>query len=303
VATAAAASQVAGTMTFTANGKPIKGCTRISIDAAPTQPVICHATFRAASHPLAAYFTPTAGTFVQASTSAQVSLTVSRLATHLALTSGRSATLGSRFTYRARLTPSASGALAASGRITFEDGGKTIPGCAHAPLSKGIASCPVTYDGLASHTITASYAGNRNFAPAHTPVNHVAVKPESPRGVVNAFMSWTFAYGPTSTGVRSLTISGLAKGTEITLLCHGAGCAFSQHIATLAHHHGRSLNLTPLFRHRRLHAGATLVVRVSHANWLGKYYRFTIRRGRKPALLESCLAAGGTRPSVGCSAR
>jgi hypothetical protein len=58
-----------------------------------------------------------------------------------------------------------------------------------------------------------------------------------------------------------------------------------------------------MFHRAHLHVGTQLTVAVTHRAWIGKYYRFTIRAGRKPTTALSCLAVNGTRPGVGCSAR
>ena len=150
--------------------------------------------------------------------------------------------------------------------------------------------------------ISARYSGDSDFTTSTTHVHHIAVKPLAPKGVVNAFLSWTFAYGPKGTRVRALSLSGLKPQTQVTVLCSGHGCPFIHHTAAIAKHAPASLQLTGLFGRKPLRPGAALTIRLSHPDWVGKYYRFSFRRAAKPTVRESCLAVDSTRPSVGCTA-
>ena len=48
----------------------------------------------------------------------------------------------------------------------------------------------------------------------------------------------------------------------------------------------------------RYRAGTTIEIRVSQAGRIGKYTRFTIRRGKGPLRLDRCLMPGTTRAST-----
>jgi hypothetical protein len=307
-----AGSLEAGTITFSANGQAIAGCAGLALPPDPTQPVICRAAFAASSHALVASFAPTSGTYVTGSASPALTLAVRRVTTTTSLGSPSRILLGNRVTYRATVRPRSSGSLKPAGTVTFRDGKASIAGCARLRLHAAAATCTVRYLGLRTHTISVRYRGDADFAASRSAGRRMTVAAQSPTGVVTAYMSWTFAYGPAGTQVRTLSVSGLVTGTRISMACSGGGCAFHRYAKRIsapthcrAHHRcqaATSLNLTPAFQRRRLRVGAHLTVILSHHDWLGKYYRFTVRHSRKPSLQESCLAVGGTRPSVGCTA-
>jgi Ca2+-binding RTX toxin-like protein len=80
----------------------------------------------------------------------------------------------------------------------------------------------------------------------------------------------------------------------ITVRCHGDGCPFARRSARVTTAAGRSF--TSSFRGARLRVGTRVEVRVTAANRLGKYVRFTMRRRRLPAIREACLAPGSSAP-------
>ncbi|HEV2944794.1 MAG TPA: hypothetical protein VGX26_06765 [Solirubrobacteraceae bacterium] len=49
---------------------------------------------------------------------------------------------------------------------------------------------------------------------------------------------------------------------------------------------------------RSLRAGSVLEIRVSKSGEIGKYTRFTIRRGKPPARVDMCLSPAGIQPIV-----
>jgi hypothetical protein len=99
------------------------------------------------------------------------------------------------------------------------------------------------------------------------------------------------------------------------VICRGAGCPFAHRTMTVsaAGKCGKkaksgcvaapSFNLASIFHRAHLRVGTQVAVSITHRGWVGKYYRFTIRKGHKPSIDVSCLAVNGTRPGVGCSAR
>jgi uncharacterized protein with FMN-binding domain len=102
----------------------------------------------------------------------------------------------------------------------------------------------------------------------------------------------------TADGVRVQLLSVQAPaGAKIAVRCRGRGCPGKAASRVAAARKGTG---TPLleFRHfeRSLHAGAVLEVRVSKAGEIGKYTRFTIRRGRPPRRLDECLDPSGVKP-------
>jgi hypothetical protein len=63
------------------------------------------------------------------------------------------------------------------------------------------------------------------------------------------------------------------------------------------------MNLLPVFRGRHLSGGTRLTVTITHPNWLGKYYNFTIRNGNRPKQRLACLAVNSTNPGYGCNGK
>ena len=78
---------------------------------------------------------------------------------------------GQSVTYTATVTVVAPAAGVPTGTVNFEDGGVTIAGCtAKALTAAGTATCSFTYPGAATHSITAIYSGNPDFAGSTSPM-------------------------------------------------------------------------------------------------------------------------------------
>jgi large repetitive protein len=102
----------------------------------------------------------------------------------------------------------------------------------------------------------------------------------------------------TADGVRVqlLTVQAPA-GARITVRCHGHGCPSKTMSRIAAARKGK--RIAPLEFHRferSLRAGTVLEVRVSKVGEIGKYTRFTIRRGRSPKRVDTCLDPAGVKP-------
>ena len=314
VTSAAGSVKPAGTVEFRDGGTPVPGCVGLPLGtSAPT--AVCQASFPASIANVTAAYTAAPGTFITGSTSSPTTLIVGRAASSVTVAASAHVSLGSKTTYTATVHPPAGSTLTPTGRITFTDGGKSIKGCGSKALAARKAACSVKYLGLKQHRISARYGGNANFAPSASLTSHVVVQPQAPRGVVTAAMYWSFGYSLHSTQIKSLTATGLSAGMRIALTCRGGGCPFATRAMTVVAH-GKcgkgtkgtcvaapSFNLTSMFHRAHLRVGTQLTVAVTHRAWIGKYYRFTIRAGRKPTTALSCLAVNGTRPGVGCSAR
>jgi PKD repeat protein len=86
-----------------------------------------------------------------------------------------------------------------------------------------------------------------------------------------------------------------SAGARVTVTCRGRGCPIKSQSRLAA---AGSVGAAPIeFRRfeRSLRAGVVLEIRVTRAGQIGKYTRFSIRRGRLPARADACLApASGT---------
>jgi hypothetical protein len=99
----------------------------------------------------------------------------------------------------------------------------------------------------------------------------------------------------TRRGVR-LTLLGVRapRGARVLARCLGKRCTVRRQAATTR----SAVSLRRFHRHFR--AGTVLVVRVTMPGRVGKFTRFTIRRGRPPLRRDLCLAPGARRP-MNCS--
>jgi hypothetical protein len=103
-------------------------------------------------------------------TSRSVEVQVQPTATLTAVTSAPLiAVRGQTVTLIADVTSSLPAAGAATGTVAFQDAGTTISGCGARPLSKGQATCSVTYPVASEHSITAAYSGDARDAGSLSP--------------------------------------------------------------------------------------------------------------------------------------
>jgi len=80
------------------------------------------------------------------------------------------------------------------------------------------------------------------------------------------------------------------KGSIVKATCNGGGCPRKVE----RHHIGKhSVHLKLL--QRRLKPGAKIGISITKTGFIGKYIRFTIRKGKAPLRTELCLSASGKR--------
>ncbi len=132
-------------------------------------------------------------------------------------------------------------------------------------------------------------------------------------GTITATMEWAFYYTPSYTKVSNLVVNGVSVGRERarqmqrprlpvhppqqprSLSARGAGRKNAGMCFTSG-----SFNITPCFARRRLAVGPRVTVEIIRQNWIGKYYRFTMRARRGPRVQIACLAPGGSVPGARC---
>jgi hypothetical protein len=204
---------------------------------------------------------------------------------------------------------------APTGTVRFSDRGKPISGCAAQKLNKLAASCDVTLIVSGRHPITATYGGDATYAVATSAASTLNVTAIPVKGDITARTSWTFRFTPTSTSVLNLTVGGLYEGSDVVVGCQGKGCPFSSEnfpvlrpkicsprVAPTACP-PNNFFLTKYFAGRRLAIGAKITILISHPDYLGKYYSFTVRARKEPVVAIACLAPNSTQPGVGCNPR
>jgi hypothetical protein len=91
-----------------------------------------------------------------------------------------------------------------------------------------------------------------------------------------------------------------AAGAKVVVSCHGSGCP-TRLLSIVAGGSARppAAGTVVLRFHRfqrALRAGVTLEIRVSQGAQIGKYTRFSIRRGKLPVRFDSCLDPMGKTP-------
>jgi cyclophilin family peptidyl-prolyl cis-trans isomerase len=113
------------------------------------------------------------------SSSTATLVTVAKGTPSIKLTSSANpVTIGNPVTLTATVTAAASGSVTPTGSVTFLEGGKPLQ---TVPLANGVATWTTTGLGEGSHTITASYSGDANFAAATTTLAQVV----NPVGMTN----------------------------------------------------------------------------------------------------------------------
>ena len=306
-----------GTVTFEDSGAPIQGCANMAV--APngqSASVACSTSFPASTASLTAVFSPAADSVLAGSVSPSETITIGSDSTSTTLDASSTVNVGAATTYTATVTPPAArpGPVEPTGSVEFLDGGQPIPSCANQPLTNGGATCTVTYAAAGQHSITARYLGDPNFigsSSAAEPVTAAPV-PVGAQGRITSTIEWVFYYTPTYTQVRNLVVNQVPSDADVLVSCGGRVCPFAHHSSVLTKRtrcgkivrmcftRGHSFNITPGFRHRRLPVGTWITVEVIRPNWIGKYYRFTVRAGRGPRFQIACLAPGASVPGAGC---
>jgi hypothetical protein len=123
----------------------------------------------------------------------------------------------------------------------------------------------------------------------------------APLTLMQPFPIVRIAGSETSSGVRLTTLTVQAPpGARVTVSCQGRRCpARSESRVAVSRVRNRVAG-TVLISFRRfehaLRARMILRIRVSKPGEIGKYTRFTVRRGQLPDRLDTCLDPGGFKP-------
>jgi len=95
-------------------------------------------------------------------------------------------------------------------------------------------------------------------------------------------------------GVRLDQLSVRApRGSALEITCRGRDCPFRRALRRMR---GRSAVVRSVVG-RTLRAGTIIELRVTQPGKIGKYTRFIVRRGSKPARIDRCLVPGRSRPA------
>ncbi|WP_156390998.1 MULTISPECIES: hypothetical protein [unclassified Nocardioides] len=101
--------------------------------------------------------------------------------------------------------------------------------------------------------------------------------------------------GPT-TVITQVSVSRLGGGETITIRCQGRGCLFKTKVVKRVKKGIRSFG-NELWKARGLRQGSKVVVLVTKPKAIGRSTTLTVRAGKKPKIVQSCLRPGTTRPT------
>ncbi len=160
----------AGSVTFYDDGSAIPAsatCTG-ALSGGSASCTVEYPSASTAAHAITAIY-PGGGGFTGSSTAAALEETVDPAGTTLALSSSPSpSVVGQQVTYTATVSVSAPGAGSPTGPVEFLDGANAIGGAcggtSGTPLNGTSATCTVAYNASGSHSISAVYPGDINFA-------------------------------------------------------------------------------------------------------------------------------------------
>ncbi len=167
------------------------------------------------------------------SSSPAISVTVSpqTTATNLSVFSSTGSVYGSFAILSATLAPVSLGIFHASSTISFFDGSTILCNAIAVDAATGIATCNTPALTAGTHTFTAVYAGDTNFAASTSPAATITVAKATPKinvsnassiyGTSSATLSASvlFAFGAAPTGVLTFTVDG---GQTVPALCAGS---------------------------------------------------------------------------------
>jgi hypothetical protein len=91
-------------------------------------------------------------------------------------------------------------------------------------------------------------------------------------------------------------------GATVNTVCHGPGCPARPQSVVATSGKGKSkikagvVTIVLQRFERSLRAGVVLEIRVSKPGQIGKYTRFTVRHGKLPTRVDTCLSQAGIKP-------
>ena len=157
-------SAATGTITFKEAGTAITGCSAQTVSSGIA---ICVVPSYGTASSNAITATYSGDSNYLTSTSSTLTETVNQASTTTTLSSSMNpSTVGQSVIYTAKLNTNT-----APGTVAFKDGAVAITGCTAQTVSSGSATCTITgYTGAGSHTITAVYSGDANYAGSTSPL-------------------------------------------------------------------------------------------------------------------------------------
>ncbi len=158
-----------GSVTFKEGGVAIGLCTNVSLGGGQAT---CNQTYNASAnagtHSITVDYNGS-GDYNTSSTAAALTQAVNKANTTTGVASSVNPSVsGQSVTYTATVAASAPGSGTPGGTVTFSDGGTAIAACTNVALASGQATCPQTYAGVGTHTITVAYGGSGDYNSSST---------------------------------------------------------------------------------------------------------------------------------------
>jgi hypothetical protein len=166
------------------------------------------------------------------------------------------------------------------------------------PFGPGKSALTTTFTTAGDHIVRLRVTAADGLSSTATQTIHVSRQPLT---LMQPFPIVRIAGIVTSSGVNlSLLTAQAPVGARVKVTCRGRGCptaSESRVASSSAKKHRPSMVLIAFRRFQRsLGAGAVLEVRISKPGRIGKYTRFSIRRGKLPVRLDSCIGPAGIKP-------
>jgi hypothetical protein len=161
-------------------------------------------------------------------------------------------------------------------------------------------SAPATFSVTAPEPPSVTTPVTPPVIPRATPPVAPPATPPAP-ALMQPFPVVRIAGSVSSSGVKvSLLAVQAPIGSIVRVTCHGHGCPAKRQytVSTTGRTKSNTGLVTITFRRfeRSLRAGASLQIRIFKAGQIGKYTRFTIRRGKLPLRVDTCLSLTASAP-------
>jgi hypothetical protein len=119
--------------------------------------------------------------------------------------------------------------------------------------------------------------------------------PPPPPTKIDARLDFNWTWYPRWTTNDTFTINDIPEGATVELRCSGKHKDCPGKRKAVAVRNGKA-DVHRVLRGRRIHVGATLEVRITRPDMIGKVVSFKVRRGKRPSKTTRCLPPGATRP-------
>ena len=240
-----------GTVTFQDGGVNIAGCVNRPVAARVAS--CTTAALAVGSHTVTAVYSGNA-TYATSTSAAVTQVVNIGSTTTIVAPSVNPSVSGQTVTYTATVSAVAPASGTRTGTVAFQDGGVVIAGCgAKAVAVAGTATCAVAYAGPGTHTITAIYSGDANFATSTAAVLTQTVN----LGATAVALS--SSADPSSTGANvtltaNVTATAPASGTRTgTVVFQVGGVNLAGCSAQVVPVSGKATCVTNIAGHRREH--------------------------------------------------